>query len=224
MFTKRVNGAEQDIEIVARRESGAENEAEAVHARKNGAEEEVWSAIKWLEEQNNDISVGMLTISDDGLEMELYKFMDGSSGSLSGGGTIVFELDGEWTDPTIEFEWEGEMFRYNASGDTWYTASAGSVSLYTVKADGTTNTVSAVTSIGNTASGTDGVDNVGYTPSGIYSTQLNGTYTKLGLSIKFSGWNNTFYRASSEIIIKNVKFNGKKIGFPESSEFDKLVW
>ena len=222
MFTKYEKSAEVDIEEVCKYVKSAEEEAEAVYTVKNGAEQEVWSAIKWLEELSNDIEVGMLSVTEGGLQMELYKFMDGSEGSLAGGGTIVFELDGEWTDPVIEFDWEGEMFRYNAAGDTWYTASAGSVSLYTVKADGTTNTVSAVSSIGNTASGADG----DYTEeqSGTYSTQLSGTYTKLGLSIKFSGWSGTYYRADSELVISNVKFDGKKIGFPESSEFDKLVW
>lgn len=208
--------------------NNARQSAECAKIYQNNAWEEVWAAIKIMVEKSNNIEYALLQVSDDGTKLDLWKFMDvydgKTQGTLAGGGTIVFYVDGEWTDPTISFDWAGEMFRYNASSTTWYTASAGSVSLYTVTASGTEATVSAVDKIGDTASGTEGEDNHPGTPSGTYTAQLSGTYTRLGLSIKFNGWNGTYYRASNDLTVSNVKFNNTKIGFPKSSEFDTVPW
>ena len=224
MFSKYSNGAWEEAGTARRYANSAWQDCESIKRYKNSAWEDIWSDNGEFATYSNNITNAMLTVRDDGNEMELFKFMDGSEGSLSGGGTIVLVAEGEWENPTIEFEWEGEMIRYNSSWTTWYTASAGTISLYTVKTGGTTNTVSAVSSVGKTASGTDGVDEIPDTPSGTYSTQLSGTYKTLGLSIYFSGWSSTFHRASSSLKVRSVKINGKEILFSQESEFDNMIW
>lgn len=217
MLTTYKSGAEQEAEIVTRYESGAEVEAEAVYAFKNGAEEEVWSAIKYLIKKSNDISVGELFVGVDGLSLYLYKEQHGSDGSIAGGGTIVFYLDGEWTNPNISFDWMGGMVRSNSSESTWYKMSAGSIGIYTRTTDGTESTKGAVSSVGETESGAD-ID-TGLS-EGSYSGTLEGTFNRLGLTIDMRGWNGTFYNASVDISVSNLKFNSTKIAFPKSAEFD----
>lgn len=221
---KPYNGAWQEIESVNKPVNGAWQECEAVCKPKDGAWEEIWSAVKWLVEQSNDITNGWLEITDEGLTFEFNKYMDVSDGqvlgSMTGGGTIVFYLDGEWTDPVIEFDWEGEFGRYNADWSSWYTASAGSIAVFARTTSGTENKITAVSSIKPEGANTGSSDTEMPDGSGSYSNQLSGNYDRLGLEITVASYNGTFYRAMLEVIVKNLKIDGKKIGFPVSSEFD----
>lgn len=221
-----VNGAWEDIaDLQTPNVNGAREQAETARAYVNNAWEDVLdNGSNELVTYSNDIANAKLTVSDDGNEMELFKWMDGNEGSLSGGGTIVLAVEGEWTNPTIEFEYEGMMARFSSDRGTWWTASAGDVSIFTKNSSGTTNTVSAVTSIGVNKTGSTDTDNMPDPETGTYTTTLSGKYKQLGLSVKFNGWNNTFYGADNTLIVRSVIINGEEIRFSQECEFNNMIW
>lgn len=214
-------GAWQPPDNVQKYEAGAWKDAEAVHRYKDGAWQEVWSNVKLLTEQSNNIANGYLDISDDTLEARLFKFCDcwqGTwSGTMSGGGTIVFYLDGDWTDPEISFTWEGGcVYQLPAETGEYRRLSAGSVSIYSRSTSGSEKTTSAAPTIGSTQL------DCSSTELGSYSGKLTGTYNRIGLSIYMSSFGQL--DGSMELIVRDFLIDGKKIGFPLSSEFDRLIW
>lgn len=216
MLNKPVDGAWQGIESVNKPADGAWQECEAVCKPVDGAWVEIWSAVKYLIEKSSTLDNGTIYIQDKGLKFHFTKsedYYDGTQyGDLGGTGDIIFYLDGEWTNPTISFDYEGGMSRSNSSGTTWYTATAGSISIYSRTTDGTEKTTQAVDSVGSSA---DVVDDS-------YSGTLEGTFDRLGLSIHIAGYSSLthYYSAMLDLIVSNLKFNDTKIAFPASSEID----
>jgi hypothetical protein len=223
MFTTYKNGAEQEAETVTRYELGAEVEADGVYTVKNGAEEEVWSAIKVLKELSNTFDNGALYIQESGLKFWYTKdedYFDGKQyGDISGSGDITFYFEGEWTNPTISFDYEGGGVRSNASMSTWYTMNAGDISIYSRTTSGTETTTEVVSNVGTSLSGADIDISL---EKGSYSTTLTGTFNRLGISIHVTGYNSVtpFYSATIDMKVSNLQFNSTKIAFPESAEFD----
>ena len=226
MFRRLENGAEVEMSIVEKPINGAVEQANGVYAVKNGAEEDVWANARILTLLSNSVTYGICNVSEDGLTFDFFKHMDywdgAFFGSMSGAGTIVLYLDGQWTNPKIEFDWSGGFTRSNSedSSGSWFGASAGSISLYHRNASGTTNTTEVVPTIGWVGTSTEGIEK----DSGSYSGTLNGTFNRLGLSIKISGYAGNYFSALSEMTIKNLRINGTKVGFPETVEFDKQEW
>lgn len=218
---KPVNGAFQAVESVNKPVSGAFQECEAVCKPLNGAWQEIWNAIKYLVKKSNTIANGWATLRDNGLTFYYNKYEDegGQDGDISGTGALVLYLDGEWEDPSVTFDWEGGFYRSSANLETWYTNNAGSISIYYRKADGTEGTATAVSRMGQSASGAD-IDTENET--GTYSGTLQGSYNRLGISIEPTGYSSAagYWSANLDIIVKNLKFNNCKIAFPESAKFD----
>lgn len=223
-FDKYKDGAHMEPEnTVGKHIDGAWEDCEAAKRVKDGAWAEVWANIKWLTKLSNNITAGMCTVSEGGLEIEFFKFMDAANGygTISGGGTMVLYLDGEWTNPTISFDFEGGFTSRAEQGTgDWRMASAGAISLYSRTTGGAVATKEVVTRVGATQS------NPSYVApeEGSYEGVLEGTFNRLGLSIYVSGFSGNFYNADLTLIVKNLRINGRKIGFPDSVEFDNQDW
>lgn len=219
MITKYISGAEQEIDGVYRYESGAEQLAEGVYRVISGAEQAIWNAIRFMVKKTINVQNGWAFILDSGLTYYYNKYEDSGDGSISGGGEIVMYLEGNWTNPEISFDWEGGYSRSSADMETWYTGYAGDIAIYYRKSDGTEGTTTVVTNMGNPTSGED-IDTSN--EKGSYSGTLNGTYDRLGISIEPSGYQSAagYYNANIDIYVRNLKFNGMKIGFPDSAKFD----
>lgn len=214
-------GAWQPPDNVQKHEAGAWKDAEAVNRYNDGAWQEVWANVKLLTEQSNTITLGSLDISDDTLTASLFKFCDcwqGTwTGSMSGGGTIVFYLDGDWTDPEISFAWEGGcIYQQPAETGEFRRLSAGSISVYSRSTGGSESTQTAVQTVGSTQLNCSDLE------SGVYTGKLTGTYNRIGLSIYMSSFNQL--DGSMDLIVRDFLIDGKKIGFPLSSEFDRQDW
>lgn len=228
MIKKPVNSAFEDVESPKKWENSAWEECEFAKKWVDSAWEEIWSCIKFLELESNGVNAGLLTLSDDKLELDFNRWMGydsdfgyGYYGTQSKGGTILLCLDGEWTNPTISFDWVGAFtFSTDEAGTDWRKASAGEISIYTVDASGAENTIIAVDDVGETWYGSTSPSD----DSGSYEVTLSGTYNRLGLSIKVSSYSGNFFRSCSTICISNLKFNTTKIAFPDDVEFDKQEW
>lgn len=221
----KVNEAWQEIETLNVPVNSAYQEADHANALVDGAWQEVWSCIKFLTELSNTFDNGLLDVRDGGLTVFYTKwedYYDGEQdGDIGGSGDITFYLEGNWTNPTIRFDYEGGGSRSNAAMTTWYTFPAGDISIYTRTTDGTENTKEVVTNLGTSESGAD-IDTSN--EKGSYSGVLTGTFDRIGISIHCTGYGGVsqYYSANMDMIVSNLKINNTKIAFPESSEFDYM--
>ena len=103
MITRYENGAEVEIESAYRFEDGAEQEAEAVYKYKDGAEEAVWEAIQRMSQMNNTLPSGTVAgyLQSDTYNGWAIVYFGGNSG----GGSVTYYLEGDFTNPTISFEY-----------------------------------------------------------------------------------------------------------------------
>lgn len=227
MFDIYKNSAWQSPDNVQRPESGARRNADSAKRYKEGAWQELWADVKFMIKKSDDITTGLLQIENDGLSFNYFKFatknMNGSIiGTLSGGGTIVFYVEGEWVNPTINFEWEGG-FIYYANNETYQIrVSAGDISIYTRTPSGTESTQMAVQTAGSTLNG-EGLGYVG-TETGAYNGTIPGTFDRIGLSIRVAGYSGNDMTGSSTLNIANLLVDGRKIGFPADAAFNRQAW
>lgn len=223
-FDKYKDGAWMEPEDSVRKNvDGAWGDCDAAKRVIDGAWSEVWANIKIMTELSNELAKGILQIIDDGKTFNFWKIKDTAYnyGDQTGGGTIVFYLDGEWTNPSISFDWEGG-FIYKASADatTWIRVSSGDISLYSRTTDGTVATTKVVNAVGSTVTGASFVDD----ETGSYNGTLNGTFNRLGISINIHSFSGSFYNSCMTMILTNLLFDGRKIGFPADSAFDLQEW
>lgn len=227
-FDKYKDGAWQEPETTVSRydkTNGYWTDCEAAKRIVDGAWSEIWANIKYMIQLSNSVTKGILTIDDKGLEFDYFRHMGYYSnkwyGSQSGGGAIVFYLDGEWTDPTISFDWSGGFINRNTDTSTWTRISAGQIKIYS-RAIGSTEQVytTAVQTVGSMISNASFVEE----EDGSYTGTLTGTFDRIGLSLNIAGYSGNYDSSSTSMVVKNLKLNGRKIGFPESSEFDNQEW
>jgi hypothetical protein len=197
--------------------NGARAEAQAVRIHNGTSWIDVWSNIKIMTMLSNSITKGFSLISNKNRKIQFYKYMDGANnGTLLGGGTIVFYLDGLWTDPYIYFSWVGS-YMYQVTNGTWYVSSGGQISLYYRKKGSTTATTEIVVNrVGEPQTGVDSPEDA----YGEVEKTLSGTYDQLGLSIKVHGYSGTKYSACIWVCVEEVMFGDQKIGFPNEAIFD----
>ena len=198
MFTRYTNGAEQEAEIVTRYEAGAEVEAEAVYAYKNGAEEEVWSAIQWMKELANTLTVANAEYAY--ASWHDYQIWSVGGHDKNDGGYVTYYLEGDFTNPTLSFEYDG-WYNYITTSGTDRYASAGKIERYTRTKSGAESYYEIVSSV-------DTSD----TDSKSYSSQLQGEYDRIGLRIDLASWSGgdsgeylTYY-----IDFWNLRIDGKE--------------
>ena len=231
-FDKYKNGAWMEPEtIVGKYVAGAWEACESAKRVISGAWAEVWANIKWLTKLSSNITTGLCVVSDDGLSLQFMKLMDyfeGYYGTISGAGTMVLYLDGTWTNPVISFDYFGSFIRISTtdSSGTWYSASAGTISLYSRDTAGAVKTTTVVSSVGQTKTLPPSSDEsiYDYQSDDTYTGTLTGTYNRLGLSIYVNGYSGNYYGAALTLMVQNLRINGAKIGFPASLEFDNQDW
>ena len=193
--------------------SGTRSEAQAVRIHNGTAWIDVWAAIKNMTLLSNTITIGSLYVYSDGA-MQYSKFRQNGTGTISGSGTIIFYLDGEWVNPTITFDYQGGAM-YDSSNNTWNMRSAGTILAYhRVKGATTAGTTSILASIGVTQTSND----VNY-ESGSASKTLSGTFDRLGLQITINSYSIPYSFGSVLVSLSNLKFGTKRIGFPANAEF-----
>lgn len=198
------NGAWVDVQSV--------NNAQAVRVYKDNAWVDVWTSMKLMTLLSNSITKGMFYAYDDG-GMQYSKSMMSGTGSMAGGGTMVFYLDGEWVNPTITFDYAGN-YMYEASSGNYVAGSAGSISIYhRVKGATSAGTTSVLSKVGTDISVNDGVER------GTASKTLNGTYDRLGISITIPTYSGSYSYAALSLGVENLKIGTTKLGFPMSAEF-----
>jgi len=178
MFDKNSNGAWQEPEDTVRKyELGAWEECEFARRVISGAWENVWEAIRYMSQMNNTLKSGTIvgyvqgTSSGKNDGWGIWYFESGNTGS----GSVTYYLDGDFTNPTISFDYDG--FFSSLIGGEFRYASVGSLEVYTRTTSGSESYASAVSSINVP----DGHQN--------YSTTLNGTFNRVGFRFKFQNWN-----------------------------------
>ena len=192
--------------------NGVRKEAQAVRIHNGSSWVDVWTSMKLMTLLSNNITKGTLYAYDDG-SMGYSKSMFGGSGSMSGGGTMIFYIDGEWTNPTITFDYDGN-YMYEASSGNYLAGSAGSISIYhRVKGASSAGTTSVLSKIGTDISVNDGVER------GSASKTLSGTYDRIGLSITIPSYSGSYSYAVLSLHIRELKIGTSKLGFPLSAEF-----
>lgn len=203
MFTKYKNGAEVEIEEVNRFESGAEVEADGVYRVKNGAEEQVWSAVIDMKELENTTTVFSSSPSVGGDGKEYWSIF----ATTHGGGYITYYIEGDFTNPTISFDWDGVYWGTQASGAQQY-ASAGSIDIY----------------LGGEAdqyvAGVSGLGNIYGSDYGSYEYQAVGHYTRIGFRVKVTNWGLND-PCMYWINVSNILINGEEC-FP-GEDCEKIV-
>lgn len=223
-FDKYKNGAWMEPEdSVKRYSNGAWVDCESVKKYKDGAWTEVWANKKIMTETSNEITKGILTIADNGLTFNFFKFKDYYNGtwygSQEGGGNITFVLDGLWNNPTFTFDWTGGfIYKVTQSATTWNRVSAGEI-LIGLRSAGSTRPITfqnAVNTVGSTVSESTSVTD----ESGSCRKTINGTFDQIGLRIYINSFAGDFFNSVMTMIVKNFMVSGQKIGFPASSAFD----
>ena len=174
MLTTYKNGAEQDAEIVKRYANGAEQDAEGVYTVKNGAEENVWSSIKYMKELSNTLKTAYAMYAT--ASWHDYRIWSVGGRNKNDGGTVTYYLEGDFTDPTISFIYDGWYNYMTTSGSDRY-ASAGSIDMYYRTTAGTEQYLGGVSSV-NTSSSEEQT----------YSMQLFGNYNRIGYRIDLASW------------------------------------
>lgn len=194
--------------------NGVRSEAQAVRVYNGSAWVDVWANMKTMTLLSNTITKGTFYAYDTG-NMQYSKILADGTGTMSGGGTMIFYLDGEWTNPTISFDYSGGVL-YEIATNSYATTSAGYISIYhRVKGASSAGTTAVLQRLGANYSGYD----FEY-ESGSASKTLTGTFDRIGLSITAHSYNWSYNFASMIIELSNVKFDTQQIRFPESAEFD----
>lgn len=193
--------------------NGVRSEAQAVRIHNGSAWVDVWTAITYMSLISNSVSRGMVAINDAN-GMQYSKTMASGTGSMAGGGTLVFCAEGEWINPTMTFDYDGS-FIYESSTNTYVSATAGSISLYhRVKGASSAGTTQVLSKIGK-----EGVNNFDV-DIGTVSKTLSGTYDRLGISVTIPTYNGNYSFASLIVNVSNVAVGGKRLGFKRSDTFD----
>ena len=199
--------------------SGVRKEAQAVRIYRNNAWVDVWANMKPMTQLSNTITKGQMFVYADGSMQytRLYSNNNGTVvGSVSGGGTMIFYIDGEWVNPTITFDWVGGHL-YDTSGYVWHSTNTGSISAYhRVKGASSAGTTVILSRMGVEYTGND----FNY-EEGSASKTLSGTFDRLGLSITVNNLGTPYTYASSTVALSNIKIGTQRIGIPLSAEFFK---
>ncbi len=192
--------------------NGTRSSAQAVRIHNGSSWVDVWSSIKIMALLSNTITVGSLyTYSDGG--MQYSKFRQNGVGTLSGTGTLICYLDGEWTNPTISFDYFGGAM-YDSSNNVMNMRSAGTISAYhRIKGSTNAGTTTILSSIGVSQTSND----VNY-ESGTASKTLSGTFDRIGLQITINSYSNPYSFGSVTLQLGKLKIGTQSIGFPASAE------
>lgn len=223
MFDKYKNGAWQEPEnTVQRYANGAWQEAEASYRNINGAWEEVWSAIDVMYVYSCSLTNGTIEIANKKRSFCFDRFEDKEQqyGSLSGGGSIVFAIDGNWTNPKFTFDWNGGLNYCNNTYSQFFQGIMGTISISYKNASGSVITSGNVINVGGQYT-----DSSGWALSyGSSSTTLSGTISQIRITFSPKDLTSTYWNGGMECEIYNVKIDGEQIGFtPDAESYSKSI-
>ena len=151
---------------------------------------------------------------------------------MDGSGYVQFYVDGNWTNPKIEFDWKGFYYHDFSSGARWNSYKAGTISVLYGQSSSSNLTekvvVDTIRASDKYGYYTNKYDTASWdAATGQVSTTLSGTFTRIGFRIKlysfieanpdYSENNDTSYEAGNDIMIYNTKINGVNIEFPKPS-------
>lgn len=196
--------------------NGTRPNAQAIRIHNGTSWVDIWTSMKTMTLLSNSITRGNLFVYDNGAMQysKSYAYNSGSPmGSMSGGGTMTFYLDGEWTNPTISFNYEG-LYLYEVSTNNYASGSAGSVSVYhRTKGTSSGTTTTVLSKVGSTNFNVNnGIE------SGTTSKTLTGTYDRLGISFTIPTYSNYNY-SSLSLSLSEIKIGTLKLRFPDSAGF-----
>ena len=188
------------------------NNAQAVRVHNGTSWIDIWTSMKTMTLLSNSITKGMFYAYDNG-SMQYSKSLQYGEGSMTGGGTMVFYLDGEWVNPTITFDYSGN-YMYETSNGNYISSSAGTVAIYhRVKGASSAGTTQVLSKVGVDMSIDSGVER------GSVSKTLSGTYDRLGISFTIPTYSNSYSFMVLMLSIGELKIGSQKLRFPESAEF-----
>lgn len=219
---KYTNGAWTEPDEVKRYADGAWQAAESVKRYENGAWKEVWANVKTLTLYNPTITNGRVNLLSGGREFIYTNYGTYSDGAWTNqfgvGGSMTFYLDGEWTNPTISFDWQGGLIYNLVRGDESRQGRkpAGNIAIYGRTTAGAEQTSTIVPELGSTVSQGTGV----WSEEGQYSGMLQGTFNRLGIIVNTYSFHNL--EGWMEARVSNLLFDGREILFPEDAMFDYL--
>ena len=162
----------------------ARQTAECAKIYQNDAWEEVWAAIKYMSllecTFTNAEADYATSTSHDHMVWAIYS-------EKNDGGYATYYLEGDFSNPTVSFDWYAFMYYTVSDGSTHYAA-AGDISIYTRTTSGTENYTTAVSQMGSDTTG----------DSGSYSNRFSGNFDRVGFKIKLRNWgaNESYYDIS----------------------------
>lgn len=208
-FDKYKNSAWMEPEdTVKRYEASAWTEADTAKRYKNSAWEEVWANTKLLE-FTHTMSVACM-IANDKWDDDIYMWAEDD------GGYMLFYIEGNFVNPTISFVYEGGLMRILANGNAQYLEAA-TISTYTTTSSGSISEGNTV-KVGSSS---------GFTDPTQASFTLNGTFTKVGIKVKFHNWNispdSTGFPVNYTAYLSYILIDGQKYKADPNDTFDYLT-
>ena len=198
LMTPEVNGARQELPCLESPEiNGARQEVAAVEKYVDSAWQEIWSAMKWMQELENTLKVAGTGYGGSSAHDYEVWYVGGTD--ENDGGYVTYYLEGDFTDPTLSFEYDGYYNYMTDTADRY--VSAGSISRYLRTKSGTESYTEIISSV-----------NTSDTGSQAYSSQINGEYDRVGIKLDFSSWsggNNAEY-LDYFIEFWNLRIDGKE--------------
>lgn len=177
LMTPEVNGARQELPYLESPEiNGARQSVAVVKKYVDGAWQVVWEDIKKMIELSNTLPSGAIVGAVSGGSTSDREgwgiwYFDGGN---TGGGSVTYFLEGDFSNPTISFDYDG-YFSYIPSGSMVYST-VGKLEVYTRTKSGTENYTTADSAV----KVTDGTES--------YSNTLSGTFDRVGFRFTFQNW------------------------------------
>lgn len=200
-----VNGAWQEVPPKYQID-GAYQEMPCAKAYVNGAWQEIWSNTQDLYMLLRTTKTGAFYDNEGNWDNDFWCI------AIDDGGEIILVVDGEFTNPVISFIYSGGA-SYCTSDGEWRDTSAGYIYSYGVKNGTVYNSENSV-KVGSSDGYSD--DSAEFT--------LEGTYTRIGLRVKFSNWDISPDTQGNinpcNIFIKNVMIDGKKYVTRNEDSYD----
>lgn len=172
MLNKPVNSAWEEIDTINKPVNGAWQECEEVCKPVSNAWQVIWTRIKWMKQLATTFKyaeAGYAGSSGDNRGWSIYC-------DRNDGGYVTYYLEGDFSKPTISFQYEGWCNYETTSGADKY-ASAGSIELYTRTKSGTEQYTTVDSSVNTSNS-----DKLSY------RTTLTSDYDRIGYKIDLNAW------------------------------------
>jgi len=153
--------------------------------------------MKWMKELANTLTVAEAAYGfSSSHDYQLWSV----SGDENDGGVVTYYLEGDFTNPTFSFEYDGWYNYETASGSDRYV-SAGKIDRYLRTKSGTESYYEIVSSVNTVDTDTQS-----------YSSQIQGEYDRVGIRIDLASWSGAdsgkylFY----DISFWNLRIDGKE--------------